>query len=561
MTIYIAPPMPGLATECDYVNNARTSYDTADNIVKVLDRQRKGDFSNRRNNMNLLKSNIQSIENNLWEALARDYPKFRYRRQNQTVVISYLGEGASININPGEIYKIKAWGVNNYYEALDTINRLQNRIWNTSAILDRRWMDDWKRLENQLSEIDRRNCKGFVEIKPGPLPPLPPICLPRPPNPPGPELPIYPCPPIALQGIWSTSDKRNWGLLEWNVGDMFPAIAGFTINRPSINIIDGREFIYYKTPGTTPSKIVWLFHGTGGSARSWFTDYEKIKFIKKFVDAGYAVAAYESYNRISKKWTLTSNPNSNREITGLIACQSYLANINLLPRVCTAVSSINPQTGATTVTQNCSFVGVRQFGVGMSGGGAMVTYAATPLGLEKVSIHNAAGVDSIVRNASYNADTLWMVSNNDLIASTLQASDNYNYLLSNRPDLSVAYYNQQASKITAAIFDAIPSVSGPVASAIIAGLLSNGFINGSGVPTVKYIEAGRTVREGYLQNTFPTIISAAFVSDQETYRKYVADIIDQLKISFSDHEFSGWVRSESAGNLVLTDRDLAFFNS
>lgn len=536
MTSYIAPPNPGFSLgECGFISSAKASYDTADDIVRVMDRQRRGEITSRRNNMNLLKSNIQSIENNLWEALARDYPKFRYRRQNQTVVISYLGDGSSINVNPGEIYKIKAWGVNDYSEALDTINRLQNRLWNTSSSLDRRWMDDWKRLEKQLSNIDRRNCKDFVEVKPGPILITPPICLPKPPNPPGPELPIYPCPPVALQGIWSTSDKRNWDLLGWNSSDLYPAFHGWFINRPSINIIDGRELIFYRTPGTLPTKIVWLFHGTGNSARSWFTDYEKIRYIKKFIDAGYAVAAYDSYNRVSKKWTMTANPLTNREIVGLKACQTYLGLINLLPS--------------------------NQYGVGMSSGGNLASYAATALGLTKISIHNATGVDAIVRSASYNTDTLWTVSNNDLVTLNPQANDNYNYLQTNRTDLSTAYYNQQATKITSTIFDAIPSVSDSVANAILAGLISNGFVNGFGVPTSKYLTAGRAVREGYLQTTFPTIIAAAFVSNSDLYRRCVNDIIEQLKISFSDDEFSGWVRSESAGNLVLTDRDLAFFNS
>jgi hypothetical protein len=154
-----------------------------------------------------------------------------------------------------------------------------------------------------------------------------------------------------------------------------------------------------------------------------------------------------------------------------------------------------------------------------------------------------------------------MVSNNDLIIDNSPANDNYNYLSTNRPDLTSAYYNQQGTKITSAIFDDIPSISTVVADAIVAGLVSGGFINSNGTLTTKYSLAGRTVRESYLQDTIPAIVSSAFSTDQETYRKYSSDIMDQIKISFSDHEFSGWVRSESAGNLVLTDRDLAFLNS
>lgn len=524
-----------VGSECDFVGSAISYYNIADNVVKLLDRNKRMSIAQKRSNMTTLRSNIQAIENSIWEALARDYPKFRFRRQNQTIVVNYLGDGQAVYVNPGEVYKIKAWGVNDYYEALDTINRLQNRLWNNTASLDRRWMDDWSRLDNQLSSINRRNCRGFVEPSPGPIVISPPICLPKPPSPPGPELPIYPCPPVPSQGNWSSNDKRNWDLIGWNTTDISPAIAGFFINRPSINIIDGRELVFYRTPGTNPTKIVWLFHGAGGSARSWFTDYEKVKYVKKFVDAGYAVAAYESYNRISKKWTLTVNPSTNREIIGISAAQSYLRSLGLLPS--------------------------NQYGVGMSAGAAMVSYAAMPLGLTKIVIHNASGIDSVIRNANYNVKTLWMVSSNDLVVNNNQAIDNYNHMLTNKPSVTAAYYTQQSTKITSQIFDDVPFVSNLVAEAIVSGLVSNGFINSSGEMTDKYLLAGRSVREGYLQNTIPTIISAAFGNNQETYRKYEADILDQIKISFSDHEFSGWQRTEVGGTLTLVDRDLAFLNS
>lgn len=524
-----------IGTECSFLNSAQSSYSSADYIVSLLERNPRIGTIQRRVQMNALRNNIQDIENNIWEALARDYPKFRFRRQNQTIVIN---EGTRvIYLNPGEIYKIKGWGVNSYYEALDVINRLQNRLWNNTSKLERRWVDDWERLGKHLNTLDKRNCRGSFEVVPGPVITLPPPCIPMPPNPPGPVFPIYPCPPLAIQPMWSSNDTRNWGLTNWTFGgSTTPGLSGvFWINVPQIRIIDGRELVYYKPIGVTSTKIAWLFHGTGESARSWFTDYEKISFVKKLLDAGYTVAAYDSYNRISRKWTLTINPATNREVLGLKAAQNFLSSINLLP--------------------------VNQYGIGMASGGNMVSYAAGELGLSKVVIHNAAGVNSIIRSSSYNAQTLWMVSNNDLTFSTAEASDNYNYLATNRPALTSAFYNQQATKITSAIFDAIPGISTVVADAIISGLVSGGFIESGGALTSKFTSAGRTIREQYLQNTIPTILSTAFGADQESFRKYANDIIDQLTISFSDHKFSGWQRTESAGNLVLVDRDLAFLNA
>jgi hypothetical protein len=560
MTMYIAPIAPSLAvTECAYVSSAKSAYDTADAIVNSLENTKKRNVTSRRNNMNLLKASIQSIENNIWEALARDYPKFKFRRQNQTIIVNY-GSSNTIYVNPGEIYKISSWGVNDYYEALDTVNRLQAKLWNDTSFLTRNWKDDWKRLDKQLNAIDRRNCKNNFEPKPGPIVILPPPCLPRPPNPPGPIVPIYPCPPIPSQLNWSTLDKRNWSLIGWNIGDVFPAVVGYTINRPSLYQIDGREFVFYKTPGTTPTRLLWLFHGAGGSARSWFTDYEKVLYVKKFVDAGYAVCAYDSYNRISKKWTPTADVANNRELSGLKACRALMSNLNLVPSVNTSVSSVNPYTGISTVTTNTS-INIPQYGAGMSAGGGFVSYAAQPLGLQKIAIHNATGFDSVIRNASYDVKTLWMLSNSDIIVNNTEALNNYNYLQANKPSLTVGYYNQQPTKMTAAIFDAIPEISTVVANAIITGLTTNSFIDGSGNILSKYTSAGRTLREQYIKGDIPAIISTAFGNDQATCNKFIADIMDQIKISFSDHEFSGWQRTESAGSLVLVERDLAFFNS
>lgn len=546
-----------VGTECSFVSSAKSNYDIADNLVRILERQRKGRVTDRRNHMNLLRNTIQNIENNLWEALARDYPRFRFRRENQTIVVNY-SDGSITYVNPGEVYKIKSWGVNDYYEALDTVNRLQNRLWNNSAPLDRRFIDDWKRLQRQLNIIDRRNCKNLEEVEPGPIVVVPPPTIPCPPYPPGPD-PT----PVPLRPFWSSNDRRNWGVTGWTLGGSdVPGLSGtMVIDCPTIALIDGREFIFYKSPGvSTVSKLVWLLHGNGGSARSWFTDYENVKYIKKLLDAGYAVCAYDSYNRISRRWTLTINPETNREIVGLRQCQNFLVNYNLVPATCTAVTRTNPYTGEQTTTQTC-VITAQQFAVGMSSGANMASYSASTLGFSKVILHNAAGVNSVIRSSSYNAKTLWMVSANDIEFANSEATDNYNYLLTNRPSLTPAYYSQAATKITSAIFDDIPGISTVVADAIIAGLVTGGFIESNGTLTSKYSSAGRTIREQYLQNNIPTILIGAFSADQESYRKYANDIIDQIKISFSDHEFSGWQRSESGGNLVLTDRDLAFLNS
>lgn len=558
MTTSIALIVPGQAVaECDFITGARAAYDIADGLVDVLDRHRKASLATRRRNMNALRYQIQLIENSLWEALSRDYPKFRFRRQDQTIVVSYNTSGTqTVYINPGEVYKIKSWGVNDYYEALDTINRIQSKMFNDSNILNRRWKDDWKRLGNQLVTIDRRHCKGFNESRPGVVI-LPPPCIPMPPNPPGPELPDYPCPAIPSLGSWSTLDVRNWSIMGWTNSLIAPMLGGLGATGPSITMIAGRELVYYKTPGTNPTKLIWLFHDNNGTARSWFTSYEKLKYIKKFIDAGYAVAAYDSFNRISKRWTLTTVPHTNREVADLLACQKYLAQVGILRRVCTSVVSVNPQTGYETVTQSCNYVGVSQFAVGAGMGGNMATYVAGSLGITKVIVHNAIGATPIVRNASYSAKTMWMLSSNDITISNADAVANYNYLLANNPSLNAQLYTQPGNVLAAASLDAIPNVTTPVSTSIVAALVTSGFINSNGTMTTKYSSANNATRETYLQQTIPALIATVFGADAENYRKYVGDIIEQIRIAFSDNEFSGIQREDDSG-LLETERDLTF---
>lgn len=558
MTVSISTPDPTYATtECDYVTLARSNYDTADAIVSVLDINKKAPRSQRKQNVDALRGLVQACENNLWEALSRDYPQFRFRRQNQTIVVSYNTSGQTVTINQGEVYKIKSWGVNDYYEALDTINRLETQLYNNGIIFNRRWMDDWKRLGNQLVAIDRRNCKGFAEPAPGPVIITPGQSIPKPPAAPGPDIAIYPLPPIPAQGSWSTFETRNWSITGWDNSFILPMAGNYQTTRPTIVRIAGRDLIYYAPNGTNTTKLVWLFHGTGSTARGWFVEYEKIKYIKKLTDAGYAVAAYESHNRISKKWALTSNVTTNREVIDMLACQSFLAQVGILKRTCTAVAHVNPQTGQVVTEQSC-YWNTTQYGVGMSSGAALLNHASGILGITKVIMHNFAGVSQIIRNPNYNVKTLWMLSANDIGMSNTEATNNYSYLLTNKPSLTVGLYNQDASKITSAIFDAVPDVSTGVADAIVAGLISAGFIQSDGTVTNKFSSASGSLRETYSQVTLPTIIATAFGGDVTNYRLHVGDIVDQIRISFSAHQFSGWQRNADG---TLTDRDLAFLDA
>lgn len=555
--------------ECDFIGLARSTYASGDDIVDLLDKQKKLNRNDRKSYNKILKGYLGDIEDYLWQALERDYPKFRYRSSSTTIAVDYRTDPTIIYINPGEVYKIKSWGHNEYYEALDTINRLQSQMIANDTKLDRRWQDDWKRLNKQINIIFERNCRKIIkEPRPQPVIIECPATPPCPPNPPGPGFINWPPIPVAVYPQWDEKDKRNWSVTGWTTyGSPIPGQCGILpYDAPTIVKIDGRDFIYYKpTNVKVATKILWLFHGSGGDATSWFVQYEKVKYIKKFLDAGYMVCAYESYNRVNKKWSITPNLNTNRDISGLKACQDHLIKNNLVTVVYPSLSPpiYNPYTGVYKYPEYKAVIGARQFGVGMSRGGDMVTYAAAEMNLNSVVVHNAEGQASAIKGATYSAATLWMISANDSTGSNINADAlaNYNWLVTNKAGLAGGFYSQVATKITSAMFDDIPNISTPVAEAIVTGLTSSGFIDGSGNVTSKFTSASRTVRELYNDNTIPGIIALAFGADSATYNKYVNDIMDQIRIAFSIHEFSGWQRSIVSSTLTYTDRDLAFFQS
>lgn len=534
MTIYLL--------ECDYVSSAQNSYDSANSLVSVLTRPRPPRFwfasSAYRANMAQLRSRIQEIEDNIWQALARDYPKFRYRRQNQTVVISYLTGGSPVYINYGEIWKIKSWGHNEYYEALDTINRMQSRLWNNNVILDRNWQDEFRRLGVQLNIINNRNCSRFAEPLPW-APPSLPICPPAPPAPPGPVYPVWPCPPLPQQNLWLPHETRNWSITGWGLpADCPPGFFCPAVIRsiPHIAKIENRELVYMLPEGGFRGKIVWLFHGNNSNARDWFTDYEKIQYVKDFLDNGYVVAAYESFNRVNKKWSATANVSTNRDVVGMRKAKDFLLSL---------------------VPFNLASAQVH-YGAGMNSGATFVSYASGALGLTGVSMHNAIGLNSIIRSSSYAANTMWNVASNDITIDNSDASDNFNFLTVNRPSLGKKYLTQNAIPISVEIIDAIPGVSTLIATTIVQGLYSNQFINADGTITSKYSDASRTTRESYLYTTIPSIIASAFGNDVVNASRYNNDIIALIKIAFGDHEFAGFYRQQTAGGTSFSGGTPAF---
>lgn len=556
-------------SECDFIDQARGLYRKGDDIVDTLDRQKKIAPGRQRTLTKDLKFYISEIEDFLWKALEKDYPKFKYRKTGQTIVVSYLGTGASVTINPGEINKIKPWGHNDYYEALDTINRLQSRMYTLTVKLDRNWLDDWKRLNKQINVVFERNCKKEVEeFVPGPVIILPPPTIPPPENPPGPGYIEWPPLPISQYPSWEERNKRNWSVTGWyDYGSSIPGTVGIALapNAPNIVKIEGREFIYYKpTTVTRASKVLWIFHSGGGHARGYFVGYEKLKYIKKFLDAGYLVCAYESHNRSTGKWALTADKVKNKDIIGLKACQKFLIDKNLVNYVLpSCMPMINPFTGVTSYPDCQPVITATQYGIGHGRGGDMVSYVATSMNLAKIMIHNAPGVDGAFQATTYNVPTAWLLSANDNASGdnvNPGATANFNWMITNKPSVSTALYTQAATRIKAETFDDMPGVSTLVANAIVSGLYSGGFIDVSGDPTIKYINATNKVRRDYIEETIPAIVATAFGADTENYRRYVNDIIDQIQISFSDHTFSGSQRSMSGPTLVLTDRDLAWLS-
>lgn len=276
---------------------------------------------------------------------------------------------------------------------------------------------------------------------------------------------------------------------------------------PTTAVINGSEYRYYFPPNIRG--VVFRFHGSGGSASTFFSRVEDRNSANNFVAAGFAVVALDSKNRIDKQWDNTNNPPNNLDIINV----QGLINLFIAQGMMTAATPV--------------------FSTGMSNGGAFSPRVAYALQFTAAAIY-------CVRGGTYinitNVPTIWNVAQNDSNEQVGPSgnADSYTlYRILLGRGIRAEHNVHLPSPLYPQRFARIPGISLADSQIIFDALKNNNFLD-------RENNLRQSPTTSNWQNTIPI-----------AYTPFLQPIGSQLDVVWSDHEYF----SDNDG------RTIAFFNA
>ncbi len=253
------------------------------------------------------------------------------------------------------------------------------------------------------------------------------------------------------------------------------------------------RLIFYFPPN--PVGLIFRFHGSGGSAASFFSKVEDFAFARDAVAAGYAVAALDSADRTNKQWasSITSN---NVDVVNMQAAINYFIGLGLM----------------TTNTP--------KFSVGMSNGGGFAPKPAYFLGFNACAIWCAAGAPMALFNVT-TVPTIWNLARNDDLYDHTDFLPNATTNLANLAVRSIAgeLRENAPSPVYPRRFLRVSGLTAADSQSIYDSLNNGGFLDTSGFLLADPNTSG-------WESVVPT-----------AYTAYHGDILDQLVCCYSGHKF------------------------
>lgn len=317
--------------------------------------------------------------------------------------------------------------------------------------------------------------------------------------------------------IWADPFPQSMVFDKW-VGDVSslddPRAAHTTISNPSsasIRVtatfktapdvilseekINNSNCLYYFP--SNPIGVVTIFHGSGGSANGVLTKTEGLRFVQELAASSYGVIALDSSDRSNKQWNNRDlSPTSNQDIKNVRQALDLFISRGLMT--------------ATTPL----------FSHGISNGGAFSSRISSILGFKAASIFIASGLD--LSRIMTNIPTIWGVAENDSVIGkdgNQEALKNFQALQSR--SVQAFYHNNTLSPVYPLRFWRISGLQ-PSDSEIIyrsikdAGLLDeNDFLK---------------MNPRQSTEAFERVIPSQ-------YRRFSQDILSQLEVCFTEHEF------------------------
>ena len=267
----------------------------------------------------------------------------------------------------------------------------------------------------------------------------------------------------------------------------------YILNGLAANDPNAVRLIFYFPPN--PVGVIFRFHGSGGSAASFFSKVEDFAFARDAVAAGYAVAALDSADRTSKQWASPATA-VNLDVVNVQAAINYFIGLGLM----------------TTNTP--------KFSSGMSNGGGFAPKPAYFLGFNACAVWCAVGAPMVLFNVT-TVPTIWNLARNDDLYDHTDFLPNATTNLANLTARGIAgeLRENTVSPVYPRRFLRIPGLSATNSQTIYDSLKSGGFLDA----------------QDYLLTDPGT--SGWFASLPPGFDSYQGDIQDQLDCCYSAHKF------------------------
>jgi poly(3-hydroxybutyrate) depolymerase len=262
---------------------------------------------------------------------------------------------------------------------------------------------------------------------------------------------------------------------------------------PISETISGVNNIYYVPP--QPKGLIFLFHGSGGSAAGFSSSSEGRSFVNDAIAEGYAFAALDSEDRVNRQWNPTV----------------ALGN----PDVQNVQDTVNSFIARGFITANTPL-----YALGMSNGGAFSPRVSLLLNFKASAIYCAAGATALL--AATTVPTIWNMAANDSNdgvgpVGNQQALGNYNNLISR--NIPASYNLFQPQPVHNLRFARIMGLTNSDSQTIYNSLKINGHLDADDFQI-------QTPANGAWLSAIPA-----------QYNSFLGEINNQLRASYAEHQF------------------------
>ena len=267
------------------------------------------------------------------------------------------------------------------------------------------------------------------------------------------------------------------------------------------------EFAYQPNP----KAIVFFFHGTGGNAATWMTDFEKRSMLKDFVYNGYAVFALNSNETTlgnqdggdgKIRWEtsqMKQDTSTNIDFKNVLATRDYYSNF---------------------------FGELPVFAVGGSNGANFADFCTAALDFKASAHLTGNGLINLFQNHPNLKPNIWIqsINDNNQNADSTQAQANYQELI-NQNITTEWHWLQRSPAYPKRFMRSLNGIGEPISTALYDSLKSQSYLDAQGRLNI--------------WNTSTDFPADDFLADFNLTTAQENDFLSQLKVINADHGPNG----------------------